>query len=104
VLFDKIVSFYFILKTYLYFSIGNGQPREPALCQLYRHTFVPYASLKTGTVLVPWAGQWPLPMLKYKYIFPIKYKEAILSNSTRKLLRFEIVRQKSKSISACTGK
>jgi len=20
---------------------GNGQPREPALCQLYRHTFVP---------------------------------------------------------------
>ena len=29
---------------YLYFSIGNGQPREPALCQLYRHTFVPYES------------------------------------------------------------
>jgi len=27
---------------HLYFSIGNGQPREPALCQLYRHTFVPY--------------------------------------------------------------
>ena len=27
---------------YLYFSIGNGQPGEPALCQLYRHTFVPY--------------------------------------------------------------
>ena len=24
------------------FSIGNGQPRERALCQLYRHTFVPY--------------------------------------------------------------
>ena len=24
-----------------YFSIGNGQPGEPALCQLYRHTFVP---------------------------------------------------------------
>ena len=22
---------------------GNGQPREPALCQLYRHTFVPYS-------------------------------------------------------------
>ena len=21
----------------------NGQPIEPALCQLYRHTFVPYA-------------------------------------------------------------
>jgi len=24
---------------YLYFRIGNGQPREPALCQLYRLTF-----------------------------------------------------------------
>ena len=30
------------MKIYLYFSIGNGQPRQPALCQLYRHTFVPY--------------------------------------------------------------
>ena len=26
---------------YLYLSIRNGQPRETALCQLYRHTFVP---------------------------------------------------------------
>ena len=25
------------------FSTGNGQPREPALCQLYRHTSVPYS-------------------------------------------------------------
>ena len=33
---------------------------------------------------------WPFPMLKYKYIFHIKYTEAILSNSTRKLLWFEI--------------
>ena len=40
-----------------------------------------------GTVLVPWIG---LPMLKYKYIFQKKYTEAILSNSTRKLLWFEI--------------
>ena len=23
---------------------GNGQPREPALCQLYRRTFVPYSA------------------------------------------------------------
>jgi len=46
VLFDKIASVYFIWKIYLYFSIGNGQPREPALCQLYRHTFVPYTSLQ----------------------------------------------------------
>jgi len=29
-------------------------------------------------------------MLKYKYIFQTKYTEAILSNSTRKLLWFEI--------------
>ena len=35
---------------------------------------------------------WPFPMLKYKYIFQIKYTEAILSNSSRKLLRFEISR------------
>ena len=27
----------------LYFSTGTGQPREPALCQLYRHTFIPYS-------------------------------------------------------------
>jgi len=41
VLFDKIASIY--LKTiFLYFSIGNGQPRKPALCQLYRHIVVPY--------------------------------------------------------------
>jgi len=36
---------------------------------------------------------WPFPMLKYKYIFEIKYTETILSfflsNSTRKLLWFE---------------
>jgi len=45
VLFDKIASVYFIGKIYKYFSIGNVQPREPALCQLYRRTFVPYAAL-----------------------------------------------------------
>ena len=33
----------FVAKRYLYFSIGNGQSGEPALCQLYRHTFVPCA-------------------------------------------------------------
>ena len=37
-----------------------------------------------GTALVPWA------FLMLKYIFEIKYTEAILSNSTWKLLRFEI--------------
>jgi len=33
---------------------------------------------------------WPFPMLKYKYIFQIKY--AILSNSTRGLLWLEITK------------
>jgi len=32
------------------------------------------------------------PGLKYKYIFQIKYTEAILSNSTWKLLWFEIIK------------
>jgi len=35
---------------------------------------------------------WPFPMLKYQYIFQIKYTEAILSNSTRKALWFEITK------------
>jgi len=33
VLFDKIASAYFTRKLCLCFSTGNGQPREPALCQ-----------------------------------------------------------------------
>jgi len=41
VLFDEIASVYFTWKIYLYCSIWNGRPEEPALCQLYRHTFVP---------------------------------------------------------------
>ena len=32
---------------------------------------------------------WPFPMMKYRYIFQIKYTEAILSNDTRKLLWLE---------------
>jgi len=35
---------------------------------------------------------WPFTMLKYKHIFQIKYTEAILSNSARKLLWFEITK------------
>jgi len=31
-------------------------------------------------------------MVNYKYVFQIKYTEAILSNSTRKLLWFEITK------------
>ena len=44
VLFDKFASVCFLWKIYLYFSIRNDQPREPSLCQLYRHTFVPYST------------------------------------------------------------
>jgi len=33
----------FFLTHGVIFSIGNGQPRERALCQLYRHTFVSYS-------------------------------------------------------------
>jgi len=29
---------------YLHSSTENGQPREPTLCQLYRHTFVRYCA------------------------------------------------------------
>ena len=36
----------------LYFSIGNGQPTVPALCQLYRHTFIPYAVRGNGSLSV----------------------------------------------------
>ena len=47
VLFDKIASVY-LKKIYLYFSSKKGQPREPALCQLYRHTFVPYSACRNS--------------------------------------------------------
>ena len=36
--FGKAKAFAGIINHYL--SIGNGQNGEPALCQLYRHTFV----------------------------------------------------------------
>ena len=36
----------FFLKNIIIFSIGNAcQPTEPALCQLYRHSFVPYSAV-----------------------------------------------------------
>jgi len=49
-LFDEIASVYYIWKIYLHFSIGNGQPMEPALCQLNRRTFVPYVQV--------WRSSW----------------------------------------------
>ena len=45
VLFDNIASVYFIWKIYQYSTTGNCQAREPALCQLYRHTSVPYRGI-----------------------------------------------------------
>ena len=36
---------------------------------------------------------WPFPTIKYLHIFQIKYTEAILSNSTRNLLWFEITKR-----------
>ena len=33
-----MLRYILFLKIYLYFSVGNGRPREPALCQLCRHT------------------------------------------------------------------
>ena len=48
-LFHKVAPYISFEKKYLYLSIAHGQPREPALCQLYRHTFLPY--MKTRCVL-----------------------------------------------------
>jgi len=48
-MFDKIDYVYFILKINLYFTIGNRQPKEPALRRLYRHIFVPYSRREFGS-------------------------------------------------------
>jgi len=56
VLFDKIASVY-LKNIYLYFGIGNGQPRKPALCQLYRHIFVPYLSWDAEARVATAAGK-----------------------------------------------
>jgi len=50
VMFDRIASVYFIREIYFYCSIGNRQAREPALCQLYRHTFVRYVTVRCPSV------------------------------------------------------
>ena len=51
-----------------------------------------YRARKCADTIGTEAGSlgWPFPMLKY--IFQMKYTEAILANSTRKLLRFEITK------------
>ena len=58
------VQFDKIEKKYLYFSIGNGQSREPALCQLCRHTFVPYIARLTFRL-----GVTSVPVLNYASSF-----------------------------------
>jgi len=62
ILFDKIASVYFIRK-YIYTVWGNGQPREPALCQLYRHTFVPERQAAGRIHEFALGGPSPLPFL-----------------------------------------
>ena len=37
----KLLS-HILFEKYIYFRTGKGQPREPALCQLYRYTFIGY--------------------------------------------------------------
>jgi len=47
VLFDKLLSYIlFEKKIYLYFSIGNGQPRDPALCDCIGTLLSPYRHLR----------------------------------------------------------
>ena len=46
----------------------------------------------TGTVPVPSAGHFQCSDINIRLFFHIKYTEAILSNSTRKLLWFEITK------------
>ena len=39
----KLLPYVLFEKIYSYFSTGNVQPSEPALCQLYRHAFNSYS-------------------------------------------------------------
>jgi len=82
-LFDKIASVYFIWKIYLYFSIGNGQPGEPALCQLYRHTFVHYSTLLQPSLL-EYSCKW-LPSLTDDYagVIPLDVADVTVVTVTR---------------------
>ena len=85
VLFDEIASAFF-WKIYSYFSIGNGQPSEPALCQLYRRTFVPYRVYCTRLFCVhrrPWgcglagAGlRWNSPTSESWFLAPRRVSQS----------------------------
>jgi len=78
----KIASVYFISEIYLYFSIGNGRPREPALCRLYRHTFVPRGPRRGR------AG--PLPPRSSGAAFCLKRHVVLAAGETHHQLQFVI--------------
>ena len=42
VLFELLLLPYILFEECICISIVNGQPSEPAVCHLYRHTFVPW--------------------------------------------------------------
>ena len=62
------------------------------------HTMRSVPKVQIGNESVPiqlaraGAVGWPFTMLKYKYIFQIKYTEATISNSTPKLIWFELAK------------
>ena len=75
------------------------QAIDSVMCVLAKCTsLVAIAALIIGNESAPIqlhsAGSlgWPFPMLKYESIFQVKYTETILSNSTGKLLWFEITK------------
>ena len=64
VLFDKITERY----NYLYFSIGNGQPREPALCHLYCTIGIRFCSVPLrATLIFTSSTDYSLPRLRSKF-------------------------------------
>ena len=78
------IGFGFRLPTRLYHALVHILRRRLSVC--YGTKVCRYNWHSAGSM------GWPFPMLKYKYIFQIKYTEAILSNSAQKLLWFEITK------------
>ena len=75
----------------VYELLTNAQSRISSHCST-KLTKCP--STVTDTVQKNESGSLggPFPTVEYYYIFRIQYTEAILSNSTRKLLWFEITK------------
>ena len=79
---------YFILKISLYFSIGNGQSREPAMCQLYRYTFNTHCTtVSIGVILsffwlprLRWRTWWSLELADYACNDTVKQRRLINYN------------------------